>query len=664
MKYFYILFLTLLLILQSNLTFAQPGPEKFGEVSDFYKNLTEVDYDSLASAVILFDVGEVYFDSQLHIIFKRQKRVKILNEAGYDRANVSIGYYAGDDLEKIKKIKAHVINLTENGETEITELQKDSFFDEDVDGEYKRLKFSFPAVRPGSIIEYEYEVRIKSPHLMPDWTFQDSEPVLYSEYKSTVPEIFRYRMLSQGDSRFDQTNENESFASYKPNVPGYVRTSAVQLATFEKTFIKKNVTAIRDEPYMRSISDYLSKIIFQFSEIRLPNSPVEPVINRWENLATELENHRLFGRAINSNRQFKKILEEIEGYPAESDMDNMVLIHDFVKSNMKWDESYGIVAADKLHNVYEKKTGSSADINLLLYSLLNEAGIKVTPIITSTRENGNVWKNNPFLSQFNDVLVLAEIEENRIILDATDPLRSYKVLPFRVLNSSGWLVDTDKTEFIEIVNSVPHAQTFQIFANVNEDGAIDVDFSSSETGYFDLYRKRGLQKADSKIDFIKNEVFGNLSEISVAEAEVEDQSGTPQFKIKSKITLESMAERINDLLFLNPIFLPNIDKNPLTSRERNFPVDFGFEHSYSYHFNISIPESYSIEELPKNKLLRSPDGSAEIRRLCQAEGGSIQLVLMFKLNRSVYAPEEYGMLREFFDQYYSITQEQIVLKEI
>ena len=652
MKHFIILFFTLLLYLQANLTFAQPGPEKFGEVSDFYKNLTAVDYDSLASAVILFDVGEVYFDSQLHIIFKRHKRVKILSEAGYDRANVSIGYYAGDDLEKIKKIKAHVINFTENGETEITELQKDSFFDEDVDGEYKRLKFSFPAVRPGSIIEYEYEVRIKSPHLMPDWTFQDSEPVLYSEYKSTVPEIFRYRMLSQGDSRFDQKNENESFASYKPNVPGYIRTSAVQLATFEKTFIKKNIPAIRSEPYMRAISDYLSKIIFQLSEIRLPNSPVEPVINRWENLAAELENHMLFGRAIKSKRQFKKILEEIEGYPAESDLDNMVLIHDFVKSNMKWDESYGIVATDKLHNVYEKKTGSSADINLLLYSLLNEAGIKVTPVITSTRENGNVWKNNPFLSQFNDVLVLAEVEENRIILDATDPLRSYRVLPFRVLNSAGWLVDTDKTEFIEIVNSVPHAQTFQIFANVNEAGAIDVDFSSSETGYFDLYRKRGLQKADSEIDFIKNEVFGNLSEISVAEAEVEDQNGKPQFKIKSKITLESMVERINDLLFLNPIFLPNIDKNPLTSSERNFPVDFGFEHSYAYHFNISIPESYSIEELPKNKLLRSPDGSAEIRRLCQAEGSSIQLVLMFKLNRSVYAPEEYGMLREFFDQYY------------
>jgi len=664
MKYLFLIFVCLL-SLYPDISISQSEREKYGEISDFQLNLSHVSYDSTASSAVLFDVGEVYFDSQLHIIFRRHKRIKVFNEAGYDQADVSVNYYAANDLERIKNIKAQVINISDNGKKEITEIGKDSFFDEDIDGDYKRITFTFPALRPGSIIEYEYEIRAKSPHLMPSWLFQESEPVLYSEFNFEIPEVFRYRILSQGDSSYDLHEVEDKTGNFRPNLASYARAGYVKLNTKFQKVIKKDIRALREEPYMRSTEDYFSKIIFQLAELHFPNGAIEPVITTWEKVAEELYDHSYFGHAIKTNKRFRGILESIDGYPAEDKLSSMILVYDHVKKSMKWNRSFGIVASDKLDNVYERKTGSSSDINLLLFGLLNQANIEVTPVLTSTRTNGQIWKTNPFLSQFNDVLVLAEIDNERYLLDATDPQRSYKVLPARVLNSDGWLVSDNQTEWIVINNDIYHSQSFQLIADLSEDGSLNIDFNSTESGYFDLNRRKDFQAhSPDNNSFLQKEVFRHLNDISIEMSDIGEFDDETQFKIRSTLKADKISEKFDDLLILNPVLMQYAESNPLKSPDRTFPVDFGFEHSYLYHITISLPESYKIEELPQNKVLQLPDRSAEIRRICQAEGKSIQYFLSMKLNRSVFAPNEYDHLREFFDLYYSMTQEQIVLKKI
>jgi len=659
------LFLVYFLFLNLDDAFSQFEREKYGEMSAHHINLSQVPYDSSASSVVLFDVGEVYFDSQLHIIYKRHKRVKIFNESGYDQADVSVGYYSTDDLERIKNIKAQVINVSGEGKKEIIEIGKDSFFDEDIDGDYKRITFSFPAVRPGSVIEFEYEIRAKSPHLMPSWVFQESEPVLYSEFNFEIPEVFRYRILSQGDSSYEIHDVEEKTGNFRPNMAGYASAGYVKLNTTYQKVVKKNIRALREEPYMRSSKDYYSKIIFQLAELHFPNGAIEPVITTWEKVAEELYDHSYFGHAIKTNKRFRAILESIDGYPAEDKLSSMILIYDHVKKSMNWDRSFGIVASNKLHNVYERKTGNSSDINLLLFGLLNQANIEVTPVLTSTRTNGQIWKTNPFLSQFNDVLVLAEIDNEKYLLDATDPFRSYKMLPARVLNSYGWLVSENQTDWIVINNDIHHSQRFQLSADLSEDGSLNIDFSSTESGYFDLNRRKDFQAhSNDNNNFLQKEIFDHLNDISIEKSEIDGAKDEAQFKIRSTLKSDKISEKFNDLLILNPVLMHYAESNPLKSPVRTFPVDFGFEHSYLYHITINLPASYKVEELPQNKVLQLPDRGAEIRRICQAEGRSIQYFLSLKLNRSVFAPEEYNHLREFFDLYYSMTQEQIVLKKI
>jgi hypothetical protein len=50
--------------------------------------------DTNATAVILGDCGEIYFDRFFETVFTRHRRIKILSEAGYEWGSHVIHYFA------------------------------------------------------------------------------------------------------------------------------------------------------------------------------------------------------------------------------------------------------------------------------------------------------------------------------------------------------------------------------------------------------------------------------------------------------------------------------------------------------------------------------------------------------------------------------------------
>jgi hypothetical protein len=51
-----------------------------------------------------------------------------------------------------------------------------------------------------------------------------------------------------------------------------------------------------------------------------------------------------------------------------------------------------------LKGVFNRKTGSGTELNLLLISLLRQVGIEANPVVISTREHGRIWKDYPMIS--------------------------------------------------------------------------------------------------------------------------------------------------------------------------------------------------------------------------------------------------------------------------
>ncbi|TMI75607.1 MAG: DUF3857 domain-containing protein, partial [Bacteroidetes bacterium] len=201
--------------------FAQEKPPvRFGKINpgDFYQ--TKYSIDSAANAVIIADVGSTEMVDNgkggFALQFKNYRRARILTKNGYDIANVTIPLYTdGRDEEKLNSLRAVTYNW-ENGKIVETRLEtRSAVFKDKIDKNWTLRKFTFPNIKEGSIIEYEYEVRSDFKFNLQPWKFQDDQyPELWSEYNVALPEFYYYVTLSQGYQPFyirDQKNRTSSF---------------------------------------------------------------------------------------------------------------------------------------------------------------------------------------------------------------------------------------------------------------------------------------------------------------------------------------------------------------------------------------------------------------------------------------------------------------------
>ena len=85
--------------------------------------------------------------------------------------------------------------------------------------------------------------------------------------------------------------------------------------------------------------------------------------------------------------------------------DQLKSIYNYVSQNFIWDSTTKVFNQTKILKIHEDRKGSSTEMNMLLVKLLQYVNIEANPILISTRENGKVIKEYPFLTQFNKILI-------------------------------------------------------------------------------------------------------------------------------------------------------------------------------------------------------------------------------------------------------------------
>ncbi|RZK18649.1 MAG: transglutaminase domain-containing protein [Pedobacter sp.] len=116
---------------------------------------------------------------------------------------------------------------------------------------------------------------------------------------------------------------------------------------------------------------------------------------------------------------------------ATDDLSKAKAIYNYIKKQVKWDNYYGIYSADNIKKSLDNRSGNTADINLNLIAALSAANLDAEAIILSTRENGTINKLYPVISDFNYVVAKVNIGEKSYLLDATEPLLPFGLLPLR-----------------------------------------------------------------------------------------------------------------------------------------------------------------------------------------------------------------------------------------
>lgn len=663
MRHFSLLFLFVLAVGvahgQPQLTVPSEPPE-WGEVSPEVLRVTEYPADSNASAVVLSHYGRGYFKVNGEIEVEYHKRVKILKSDGYDSGTVTIPYLGRDRLQQVNDVEGVTYTLDDDGQVETHELDDDDIFEEDVDGDVEQVRFTLPNLEPGAVIEYRYELDSKSWRHIPSWSFQEGEPTLYSEYHVRIPAFLEYATLTTGAQNYDTVDEKK-------------RTMA-RGTELEKRWVMTEVPALREEPFITTLEDYRSRVQLQIKLLRNPRSGVieERFMNSWPALAEQLLDAGYFGKNLGDGggglfggdgaveTQVQQVTEGVRSDSAKTHE-----IYEYVRSTVEWNGETTRFREQDFDDILESKTGNAADVNLLLVSMLQNAGIEAHPVLISTRDHGKVFPIYPFESQFNSVIASVDLpdREDRVLLDATEPLCPVSLLPKRDLNRKGWLVRKEEPVWIDI--PAPNRTRRRVFVNgkLRDDGTLVGTLNVQDYGFTALESRRTLQDTDDE-GFVRERLLERLTDISLSEVSVKNVDAVESPLVTSaKIEVPGYAQAAGGNLYVNPRLLPSHTKNPLERKDRTYPVDFGHPRKTTYVLSLQLPDGYEVSDMPTPQKVTLPNEEGQFSRLIQTNRGQVTVRSVMEIREPRVPPRAYKALRELFARAVSAQSEQLVLEK-
>ena len=482
---------------------------KFGKVDDELVAMNAYPADPSAEAVIIQDIGDSKFiydqnKSSFRLQFERHMIIKILSKDGYDWANHEIELYqSGADKEEVFTLKGNSYNL-ENGKVQKTKLDKSSIFYENKNDFWDVQKFSMPSVKEGTVIEFTYTVMSDFFFNLRSWQFQHDIPVMYSEYNTSIPQYFTFRKITQGYHPMSLNEEKQIpksivFRSFERSNVGNRESSSssneVRYVDFTTQLIATSVPAMRDEAYVSSMDNYVTKIDFELQSTQFPGGEYKDYRNTWATLNKKLLETRRFGLQAKHARFTKNDIGEVSGTPEEK----IAQVYEFVKKNVKWNRFNSIYATFDTEKAYKDGEGSVADINLLLTAMLRDQDIQADPVLISTRDNGLVRENYPITGQFNYLIVAVKLEDRTLLLDATNTTTPIGFLQEKCLNTKGWAVADSGGYWVDLSPGLGYKKSVATQLTLKEDGNMVGTLKLSSDDYASFKsRQEILQDGEDK----------------------------------------------------------------------------------------------------------------------------------------------------------------------
>lgn len=659
---------------------AQKPPIKLGDVPNEDVILKEYAPDPDADALILCDYGYLDFSYDLNEgewvnTLNRICRIKIFNDDGYQWATQQISLYDDNKTEQsISQIKGYTYNM-ENGKLVKTKLEKDHIFEEKASENYNRTKFTMPNVKEGSVIEFSYSIRSNYITILDKWQFQRSIPVKWSEYIVSIPEYLYYLKNMQGFEKFYQYE-----TSTKPRSITWTNTkrgSASLYGTTQTThsnnkfdykdnvshMVAKDLVALKDENFVGNFNNYFLSIDFQLSNYRTFSDVNHSILGDWNQVIDKfLKDYEDFGPNLNPKSFYKDVTSKIMT-EYQDPIQRTAAVNHFVSNHMKWNDSNGIVPRQNIKKSYDEKSGTCADINVLLVSMLRAVEIDADPVIISTINHGLVHPISPIIDKYNYLIVRAIVDGKTILLDATEKDFPLGMLPYRCLNQRGYAISKSNPGWVDLTPQTGQEKVTFCQMNLQEDGTMKGSVSYKLDGYSAVGLRNNISQ-DGKEKYIENLKSSHASwAITNVEIDVPEKGGE---SVKEQIDVEvsGSAESMGNLIYLNPIISDRIEENPLKQNERKLPIEFIVPVKKRYISSIAIPDGYAIDELPESINLATSDGTANLKYSVQSNGKNIQLNHSWQIDKSFYAPDKFQELKEFYAMLVAKHNEQIVLKKV
>lgn len=625
---------------------AQKNVPAFGEVDPAELTMTSCPFEADANAMKLFDIQETEYEPSAFggkIRTQKRVRIKIFNEKGFSSATITIPYYSNRKNTKIEELKGIIINTDPSGKPETQKVEEADFFKDKAMERVGLIRFTFPGLRPGSIIEFTYTMTEKNRLYLDTWIIQSEIPTAYASAAVILPGFSGMRETVLGnDTAMGRTTEKITRG----------------LDKVKKNFFKSNIPSFHPEPYMSSYKDNVLRMGFLFFPESGDYAENFSASSLWKIPANMLLKSTVF------DQQLKKVIPGTEKIIDTALTfihipDRIRYIFNTIKRRFpeKTDQTG---APDEIDQVWKSRSASSAQINMLLINFLQRSNISCYPMLVSTRENGKIRTDFPNFGQFNGMDVMAVDQGTIYLMDASLRYQAYDLPPLNILNREVFLLDPDNIRWIKITDDRPLLrQTTDIFAVLTKEGIVE---GSASIKYYDYAKSLALDSTLRNNNSKDNKFFDKKFQGLKILTDKKENADTEDPLVQT-IEFDYEPQQTGDFYFINTQLFSEKKLNPFTQTRRNTDIDFGCNQEFLLTIQLEIPETLEADHLPQNMILRSPDSSFAFTRIISLNRSMLSYSQKLEITQAIFNKEKYAGLFDFFSRVDALMSEEIVLKK-
>jgi len=545
-----------------------------------------------SDAAVMIDETGFWVESENRARWVTHRVIRINNERGKKYGEVGI---AENKYLKSRYISARIKDV--NGKV-LRELREKEIFDapsfpgyvlySDDRTRWFELKWNaFPY-----LIEYAYEVELKSLFFWPEWLPQEEIPVLKSTYKLVVNEEISYRTHARGiETR-----------------PGVSERKGKKEIVWELTNVPAKLTEDRMPPENETqMALFFAPVDFNLGSYKGSFTSWDAVADWYLGLSS-----KRYQLPPEAQEQVRQLVAGVQ-----DDREKLQRLYRFLQNYTRYVAIHLGIGSWQPHSaeeVFKNRYGDCKDLTTLMIGMLKEAGIASYPVLVRTRDEGTVIKEFPS-NQFNHCITFVPLQRDTFWLDCTADFLSPFELPRNVEGCEVLVVKEDGGEILRTPQSRSDENPWRskLEGTLSPSGALQCSGMVSAGGneaHF-LREKLSSLKPDEQRDWLAARLGRYLPKLDLQEFAFHrlDKEYDHPLEIKFTCLVKKFGVESGTRIFVNPNVLNRVSSGDIPKeKRRRFPVYLGHPFREVDSVILSIPEYFELEAAPDSASVWLPFG--------------------------------------------------------
>lgn len=353
---------------------------------------------------------------------------------------------------------------------------------------------------------------------------------------------------------------------------------------------------------------------------------------------------------------------------AKSDEEKVRILYEYLQNNTRYvNISLGIggFQPSEAASAVKNKYGDCKGLSNMMKAMLKAIGISSNYTVISTKIK-ELYPDFPNFNQADHVILSVPLKNDTLWLECTSQTLPFAYVHSDIAGHNALIVAEDGSGgHLRQLPSYPDIQNKEVSKlqiDILEDGTakgsmVFTEYLSNFEEYWRMFRSNDRNKHIEYINIMTKLPKLKIGSISTSE----NKSKLPSCSLTAQFEAEDLTNKTGNRIFIPICPLNKSNYNIFSSEKRIFDIDFPYGYSENDTIIINIPESFSVEALPKDVSLETKYGS--FVSTIKEDGKQITYIQTIDIPSGRYDKSTYKEIKDFYSKIQTAVRRKMTIKK-